>query len=155
MQNRNRGFIWLLFSLTACSASPTNTGPANKSISALEQKVFVTEQAFAATMAARDYSAFQTFLADDAIFFNGPQILRGKDNVAAVWRRYFESEAAPFSWQPEQVTVLDRGDLALSSGPVLDPAGNLIGRFNSIWRRQGDGDWQIVFDKGSEVCRCE
>lgn len=151
MQNRNRGFIWLLlFSLTACSANPTNI-----SISALEQQVFATEQAFANTMAAQDFSAFQTFVADDAIFFSGPQILRGKNDVAVVWRRYFEGDAAPFSWQPEQVTVLDSGDLALSSGPVLDPAGNLIGRFNSIWRRQGNGDWQIVFDKGSEVCRCE
>ena len=37
----------------------------------LEQQVTATEQAFAATMAARDHAAFPSFLADDAVFLNG------------------------------------------------------------------------------------
>lgn len=60
--------------------------------------------------------------------------------------------APPFSWEPDVVEVLESGTLALSSGPVLDPAGKLIGRFNSIWRREAPGVWRIVFDRGSEVC---
>lgn len=30
-------------------------------------------------------------------------------------------------------------------GPVLDPKGNRIGTFNSVWQRQSDGAWKIVF----------
>jgi ketosteroid isomerase-like protein len=87
-------------------------------------------------------------------FFNGENAIRGKDNVANAWQVYYDSAQAPFSWQPETVEVLDSGTLTLSGGPVYDPAGNLTARFSSIWRRQRE-EWKIVFDKGSEMCRCE
>jgi ketosteroid isomerase-like protein len=37
----------------------------------------------------------------------------------------------------------------LSTGPVRNAQGQVIGRFNSIWRRGPEGGWQVVFDKGS------
>ena len=40
------------------------------------------------------------------------------------------------------------GTLALSTGPVRNPAGQPIARFNSIWRQEAPGVWRIVFDKG-------
>jgi ketosteroid isomerase-like protein len=51
--------------------------------------------------------------------------------------------------------VLDSGGLALSTGPVFDPEGHQIGTFSSIWRREPDGSWRVVFDKGCPVCDCE
>ena len=41
------------------------------------------------------------------------------------------------------------GQLALSTGLVRGPKGEVIGRFNSIWQRQGNGRWLVIFDKGS------
>ena len=64
------------------------------------------------------------------------------------WSRYFKDAAAPFSWEPDQVQVLASGTLALSTGPVHDPNGKLIGRFASIWRQDQPGIWHIVFDRG-------
>ena len=64
------------------------------------------------------------------------------------------SRAAPFSWNPEIVEVLESGTMALSSGPVRDPTGRQIGTFNSIWRHDPDGHWRVVFDKGCPVCDC-
>ena len=118
----------------------------------LRQTVTDTERAFAQTMADRDFEAFKSFLSDEAIFFSGDTPLRGKNEVAARWKAYFETPDAPFSWEPETVEVLDSGTLALSSGPVLDPAGACVGTFSSIWRREDDGRWKIVFDKGSRDC---
>ena len=46
--------------------------------------------------------------------------------------------------------MLDSGTLAISSGPVMDPQGKVVGTFNSIWRRDADGRWRVVFDKGCE-----
>lgn len=48
--------------------------------------------------------------------------------------------------------MLESGSLALSTGPVYDAAGRVIGRFDSIWRLEQSGDWRVVFDKGSPVC---
>ncbi len=100
-------------------------------------------------MAERDARAFAAFVSDEAIFFGGAAPLRGKAAVAAGWARFFEGPAAPFSWQPDQVEVLDSGTLALSTGPVRDGAGKVIARFNSIWRLEAPGTWRVVFDKGS------
>jgi ketosteroid isomerase-like protein len=108
------------------------------------------ETAFAATMAERDLDAFATFLDPEVVFFNGPIELRGVEAVVDAWARFFEAEAAPFSWRPEVVSTLDSGKLGLTSGPVFDPEGNRIGTFNSIWRRNAEGVWKIVFDRGCE-----
>lgn len=130
----------------ACAAVPA-ADPAHE--------VADTERAFAKTMAARDAAAFATFVADEAIFMSGESALHGKAEVVRSWARFFEKPAAPFSWEPDHVEVLPSGALAFSSGPVKDAQGRLIGRFNSVWRREAAGTWRIVFDKGSDFCRCE
>lgn len=117
----------------------------------LAQQVRATETAFARTMADRDLTAFTSFLADEAVFV-GRSVLRGRAAVAEGWKPLFEGKEAPFSWAPEVVEVLDSGTLALSSGPVLDPKGERVGTFNSVWRRESDGRWRIVFDKGCPPC---
>jgi hypothetical protein len=50
---------------------------------------------------------------------------------------------------------LDSGSLAMTSGPVYDPAGKVFARFTSVWRLEAPNTWRIVFDKGNDVCRCE
>jgi ketosteroid isomerase-like protein len=121
----------------------------------LKKQVADTERAFAATMKARDHAAFISFLADEAIFFSGTTALRGRASVAAAWRKYYQGERAPFSWEPEQVEVVESGTLAYSGGPVYDAGGKVVGRFNSIWRLEAPGRWKIVFDRGeAPPCRC-
>ena len=126
-----------------------NTGSAQAVEGPDAEVVRAREIAFAQTMADRDFAAFQTFLSAEAIFFNGNRPLRGPDAIAQDWRRYFEGADAPFSWTPDLTQVLESGDLAFSSGPVFDPDGNPAGRFNSVWRKDADGVWRVVFDKGS------
>ena len=118
----------------------------------LQKQVADTERAFAATMANRNHVAFTTFLSDEAVFFSGPKPLRGKQAVSDAWKRFFERPAAPFSWEPETVEVLDSGTLALSTGPVRDPSGTTVASFSSIWRLEGPGTWRIIFDKGCDLC---
>jgi len=120
----------------------------------LEQQVRSHEQAFAQAMAERNFVAFQSYLAAEAIFFTGPVPLRGRTDVAAGWKRFFERPAAPFSWTPGEVEVLDSGTLAISSGPVRDPGGKIIATFTSIWRQESPGVWRVIFDKGNDVCDC-
>lgn len=118
----------------------------------LRRQVFEAESTFAHTMAARDFQAFGTFVAEDAIFFGGRAPHRGRAAVLEAWKPLFEGPKAPFSWRPEVVEVLDSGTLAHSSGPVFDPEGKLINTFNSVWRLDRDGHWRVVFDRGCAVC---
>jgi ketosteroid isomerase-like protein len=120
----------------------------------LQRQVADTERAFAKTMADRDHAAFASFLSDETIFFSGAKALRGKQQVADAWKRFYDGPAAPFSWQPEVVEVLASGTLALSSGPVRNPQGKPVATFTSIWRLEAPGTWRDVFDTGNEVCDC-
>jgi ketosteroid isomerase-like protein len=118
-------------------------------IAELTQQVDAAERAFARAMAERDHVAFSGWLADEAIFFGGGgSVLRGRAAVAAGWRAFFDGPRAPFSWAPDQVQVLADGTLALSTGPVRSADGQVVARFNSIWRQQAPGVWRVVFDKG-------
>lgn len=128
------------------------TNAQSTSLADVKRQVADTERAFAKTMADRNHEAFTSFLSDEAVFFSGPQPLRGKSQVAKGWKRFYESKDAPFSWEPEQVEVLDSGKLALSTGPVRDPSGKIVSTFTSIWRLEAPNTWRIVFDKGNRVC---
>jgi ketosteroid isomerase-like protein len=122
---------------------------------AAREQVIAAERAFAKTMADRDLKAFGNFVSQDTVFFSGPTPLHGKQAVIDFWSRFYAQPAAPFSWEPEQVEVLDSGSLALSSGPVRDAKGQLIGCFSSIWRQEAPGQWRVVFDKGGVPADCE
>jgi ketosteroid isomerase-like protein len=120
----------------------------------LVEQVRKAETGFAKSMADRDHAAFASYLSPETVFFGGKGVLRGKAAVAAAWKRFYEGPKAPFSWSPAEVEVLDSGTLGMTSGPVLDPDGTRIGTFNSLWRREKDGTWKIVFDKGCPPCDC-
>jgi ketosteroid isomerase-like protein len=135
--------------VAACgSVSP----PADPAL--LKEQVTAAEVAFAKTMADRDHAAFSRFLSEEAVFTNRGKAVRGKEAISADWKRFYDSPRAPFSWKPDLVEVLPSGLLAYSTGPVMNPDGVLIARFNSIWRLEAPGQWRVVFDHGSEVCNC-
>lgn len=135
--------------LAACGTSPSSA-PVTGDRATWTTQVTEAELAFAKTMADRDHAAFTRFLSADAVFFSGPQPLRGRAAVAAYWKRFYEGRQAPFSWKPAHVEVLPDG-LAMSTGPVFDPAGKPVATFTSVWRQESPGVWRVVFDNG---CNC-
>lgn len=137
---RMRTALWIAALIAGTEVAAQTAGTA---------EVEAREIAFAATMADRDFDAFMTFISPEAVFFNGNEPLRGRDAIASAWAPFFEGRTAPFSWHPDLVEVLASGALALTSGPVRDSTGAVVGRFNSVWRREPDGVWMVVFDKGS------
>lgn len=145
-----RSIVALCASLISTSLTPAAHAQGRAD---LARQVFVAESSFAHTMAARDVRAFASYIAEDAVFFSRGGTLRGKAAVRGGWEQFFVGREAPFSWGPETVEVLESGILAHTSGPVRDPAGRLVGTFNSVWRLEPDGVWRVVFDKGCPVCQ--
>src|SRR3569832_2628596 len=120
---------------TALSGAPLATGEAARA------QVTATERAFAKTMHDRDLKAFTSYLSEEAVFFAGGKALHGKQAVTDFWTKFYARPEAPFSWEPAVVEVLASGSLGLSSGPVHDAQGKLIGCFSSIWRQEAAGQW--------------
>jgi len=139
--------VLLILNVVAFSAM------ASESRDDLAAQVRATEIAFAKTLADRDVKAFTSMIAPDVIWLADVP-LHGPTEVAMNWQKFFEAATPPFSWAPETVEVQDGGKLALSTGPVTSVDGKRIGTYTSIWRREADGTWKIIFDRGCPVCNC-
>ena len=147
--------LFALAVVTGCAAPGGATAAsANVDLQARVAEVRASEQAFAKSMADRDFIAFGNFIAEDAVFVNGGRPLRGKPAILAFWKRFFDQANAPFSWKPEVAEVVARGDLGYTTGPVTSAAGTLTAHFHSTWRLGADGRWLIVFDNGYPACNC-
>ena len=147
---RRLTFLLLPFFLLAGCAG----APMKQDLAVLQQQVADHERGFAKKMADRNFAAFASFIADEAVFFTSTAALRGKPAVVEFWKRFYEKPEAPFSWEPAQVEVLDSGTLAISFGPVRDPAGMHFSNFQSIWRLEAPGVWRVIFDRGNPECNC-
>src|SRR3978361_31557 len=104
--------------LAACAGSPQRLAASD-----LERQVADAERGFAKTMADRDHARFGAFVSEEAVFFSGPTAIRGRTQVMAAWKRFYEAAEPPFSWEPDKVHALDSGNLALSTGPGRDGTG--------------------------------
>jgi ketosteroid isomerase-like protein len=135
--------------LFVAAASTVRAGDSAAAASAVKD----AESAFAKAFADRDPAKFFAFVAEDANFLSPSRTLAGKPQVVEAWSRFFKDPVAPFSWRPERVVVNGAGAVGLSTGPVLDPAGKHIGNFSSIWQKQKEGSWKVIFDgPGGPVC---
>jgi pimeloyl-ACP methyl ester carboxylesterase/ketosteroid isomerase-like protein len=116
------------------------------------EEVRQSEIAFAKAFADHDLAKFGELLAEDATFFNGLGALRGKKAIVDGWSRMVNAPEAPMSWGPERVAVTAAGDIGFSTGPVYTAAGKLTAYYTSMWRKQQDGKWKVIFDgPGSPV----
>jgi ketosteroid isomerase-like protein len=140
----------------AQSPPPAESARAEQ-LEALGREVASAERAFARTMADRNLEAFAGFVAESAVFRDGPHLLIGRAAVRDGWRALFKPGPAPFSWEPDRVTVSDSGATAVSSGPVRDAAGKMIGRFTTVWQKQigSEGErWRVIVDQGVPLAEC-
>ena len=115
------------------------------------------EIAFAASVADQDAAAFAGFIDEDAVFV-GATVLKGREAITQAWSVFFAEDGPDLTWQPQIVEVRPDG-LGLSRGPyTLTTTGtdgtqnSSSGSFTSIWRRQEDGGWKILFDAGCPPC---
>jgi ketosteroid isomerase-like protein len=114
------------------------------------------EVGFSRSVETKDIAAFQSFIDADARFVGGA-VNRGAADITTAWGVFFSDDAPKMKWRPQIIEVLADATLALSRGPyrmiVQGPDGTKTerwGTFNSVWRKQDDGSWKVVFDAGNE-----
>jgi ketosteroid isomerase-like protein len=120
-----------------------------------QTEVRCQEIAFSQSVESKDIEAFTSFLDSDARFV-GSSVLRGPEEITAAWQVFFSDDGPAIKWRPQFVEVLEEGTLALTRGPYRmtseDPDGNSVinwGTFNSVWRKNANDVWRVVFDAGN------
>ena len=129
--------------------------PAVQAASAEQDAVRCVEIAFSQSVENRDKAAFTALLDADTRFIS-QEVLHGPEAVAAAWSGFFAADGPLLVWRPFVVEVAASGDLALSRGPYRlrskNPQGEPVeswGIYNSVWRKNADGQWKILFDAGN------
>ncbi|NUS38341.1 MAG: DUF4440 domain-containing protein [Lysobacter sp.] len=121
-----------------------------------ECAVWAREMSFARSVAEHDAKAFADHVAEGAAFgASEPQPTRGRDAIVRQWAGILEGQRVRLAWYPTRTTMGGVGDIAWSSGPalteVLVPGAKqrfLLGNFRSVWHRDADGVWRVLFDDG-------
>jgi ketosteroid isomerase-like protein len=159
--NRSRHFVRLAaLALFLSPAVHAADEPFDRA--ARTEEVRQAELAFAKSVMDNRPEAFASHLDEGAVFVGAEGVTRGKAQVVEAWAGFFAEGRPYFEWHPEVVELSADGELGLSRGPwTLRAKGKdgveveRAGTFNSVWRRQADGSWRVVFDAGCAPCpRC-
>lgn len=153
MHLRSFAIASLLAPAVAIAAPPTPRFTAD------ECAVWQREQSFARSVANHDAAAFAAHVGENAAFgASSPEPTRGREAIVKRWAGLIEGKRALLRWYPTRVTMTPGvKDIAWSSGPslfeVLDPKAKdkyLLGAFHSVWHKDADGVWRVLFDDGVE-----
>jgi ketosteroid isomerase-like protein len=114
---------------------------------------------FARSVADKNRERFLSMIAETATFNGGSaNELRGRDAIMKEWAGFFAADGPTLTWAPAKGEVLGAGDLGYTSGrSVLTVKGadgkttERHGQYVTVWRKQADGTWKVVFDTGSTV----
>jgi ketosteroid isomerase-like protein len=124
-----------------------------KTTEELKNEIIQAEHDFA-TMAKEKgmAEAFLAFAAEDAVLNRNDSLIKGKLAIKA----YFDKQTLTdnqLAWEPDFVDVAASGDLGHTYGKytfsAVTPSGKTIqaeGVFNTVWKRQADGNWKFVWD---------
>lgn len=132
--------------------------PAVPAVSAIACPVWERELSFADSVRRHDAVAFAEHVDPDAVFsVTGKSPLHGRASIVERWAGLISGKAGRLDWYPDHVVAANSGDIAWSSGPALfetsDGKGGttvMLSRFSSVWRKNADGEWRVVFDSGSD-----
>jgi ketosteroid isomerase-like protein len=115
-------------------------------------EVWQRETSFAQSVARHDAVAFAEHLHPQAAFGVNRKPTVGREAIVREWQGIIDGSALGLEWYPDVVTLGGDGKTAYSSGPSLyvDPKTGTtrLGRFGSVWQREDDGAWRVIFDDG-------
>jgi ketosteroid isomerase-like protein len=121
-----------------------------------EAAIVTADENFNKSVAEKDRRKFLSFIADEAIFVSGDEQMRGRDAIMKGWDAFFQENGPSLEWQPTGAEVLVGGDVGHTVGRWVRRARGADGRtvqttgqYLTVWRKQADGSWLVVYDIGS------
>jgi ketosteroid isomerase-like protein len=117
--------------------------------------LFDLEARFAKDVLEKGGAGFAEWFAEDGVALgNGAQPLIGR--VAIAKSANWSPKLYQLTWTPTDAVMGPSGDMGYTwghfEGHSKDANGNAVtttGRYMTIWRKQGDGNWKVVLDAGA------
>jgi uncharacterized protein (TIGR02246 family) len=156
MLSTGRFFILgIALSAAGCSTSPSSE--IGKEQNALQERLLMdADRAFAAETAAKGVDGWVSFFAPDGTMVpNGSPAIKGTDAIRKAMEAALSNPDYALDWDPKYARVSKDGQMGFtvgrytSSDSSQDPPANSEGRYLTIWEKQEDGQWKVVFDMGN------
>ncbi len=140
-----RGLVFLIVS--ACTALCQTKGKA-------EGAVLAADAAWLKTYIEKDVDKSVAFCDEQgSLLWPNSPAATGKNAIAKLTASAFAIPDFKPVWHPEKVGVADSGDLGYMSGTYdwsyKDASGKAIadkGKYLTMWKKQADGSWKVLFD---------
>jgi ketosteroid isomerase-like protein len=138
--------------VVVCLLLVTASFATDKKAASGEELLRQLEADFAADVARRGHDAYFTRFADDGVeIVNGAVASKEQMKKESAW-----PEGTSLTWTPEKAEMSASGDLGYTYGSYVftfkGADGQLVpkrGKYMSIWKKQGDGQWKVAVDMGS------
>jgi len=141
----------------ACLSACTPAASPPPDPAAVRASLLAADQAFAAVIAAKGLEGWMASFDDSAIQME-PDIpfTPGIEHIRAGIAPAFADTSWHLTWEPTMAFASTAGDLGYTLGTWKSTrtAANgaervSTGKYVTVWRKQGDGSWKVVFDGGS------
>jgi ketosteroid isomerase-like protein len=114
---------------------------------------------FARSVADKNRERFLSLIAEAAIFSGGTaNELHGRDAVMKDWAPFFAPDGPTLTWAPTTGEVIGAGDLGYTTGRSVfstkeadGKSTERRGQYITIWKKQADGSWKVIYDTGSTI----
>ncbi len=147
-----RGFLFAALLLTGVGLTDRPAAQGAKP----EAAIVTADENFNKAVAEKNRATFLSFIADNAVFVGEESEMRGRDAIMKGWDAFFQKDGPTLEWQPTGAEVLVGGDVGHTVGRWVRRARGADGRtvqttgqYLTVWRKQRDGVWKVVYDIGS------
>lgn len=128
-------------------------------LEAAAAQIVRADRDFAQSVADKNRQKFRSFVAEATTFNGGTATeLRGRAAVMKDWEDFFLPDGPTLTWEPTKGEVIGAGDLGYTTGRSVfrtrakdGTMTERLGMYLTVWRKQPDGSWQVVFDTGSSL----
>jgi ketosteroid isomerase-like protein len=150
--SRTSDLLYAVALLAGCTPAPTPPDPA-----AVRASLIAADEAFAAATAAQGLEGWMAAF-DSAGIQMEPDVpfTPGVAAIRAAMAPAFADSTWHLTWQPTMAFASASGDLGYTLGTwesrrYTDAGAGQIatGKYVTIWRKQSDGSWKVVFDGGN------
>jgi ketosteroid isomerase-like protein len=114
------------------------------------------DRAFSEATASKGIEGFAPFIAEDMTSIVPDQpIAQGKETFVERYKTFLSTPGFAFRWTPDLGRISEDGTLGFTVGhyratKTENGSAQTVGsgKYVTIWAKQADGSWKVVFDSG-------
>jgi ketosteroid isomerase-like protein len=122
-----------------------------------EEPLMQADRDFHEATAKRRLDGWMEYMADDVVLLGGPAPVVGKEAVRADRAHLFvDNPKLQLDWEPIRGEMFPGGGVGYTTGAWTLSGTNakgasvtVNGRYLTVWKKQADGAWKVVWDGGA------